>query len=34
MTDAAAAAPLPLNNWHMRRGARMVPFAGYAMPIQ
>ncbi|MEA3039420.1 MAG: aminomethyltransferase [Sphingomonadales bacterium] len=25
---------LPLNDWHVARGARMVPFAGYAMPIQ
>jgi aminomethyltransferase len=34
MTDASAAAPLPLNDWHIARGARMVPFAGYLMPIQ
>ena len=26
--------PLPLDNWHRERGGRMVPFAGYAMPIQ
>ena len=26
--------PLPLDNWHRGLGARMVPFAGYAMPIQ
>jgi aminomethyltransferase len=25
---------LPLDAWHRVRGARMVPFAGYAMPIQ
>jgi aminomethyltransferase len=25
---------LPLDGWHRTRGARMVPFAGYAMPIQ
>src|SRR3954470_19617741 len=25
---------LPLNDWHVARGARMVSFAGYAMPIQ
>lgn len=25
---------LPLDDWHRARGARMVPFAGYAMPIQ
>ena len=27
-------ATLPLDAWHRARGARMVPFAGYAMPIQ
>ena len=25
---------LPLDTWHRRKGARMVPFAGYHMPIQ
>ena len=25
---------LPLDAWHRQRGARMVPFAGYAMPVQ
>ena len=25
---------LPLDGWHRERGARMVPFAGYSMPIQ
>jgi aminomethyltransferase len=25
---------LPLDAWHRTHGARMVPFAGYAMPIQ
>ena len=25
---------LPLDSWHRARGARMVSFAGYAMPIQ
>ena len=25
---------LPLDAWHRRMGARMVPFAGYEMPIQ
>jgi len=25
--------PLPLDSWHRARGARMVPFAGYAMPV-
>lgn len=27
-------ATLPLDAWHRARGARMVPFAGYEMPIQ
>ena len=27
-------AKLPLDAWHRRAGARMVPFAGYEMPIQ
>ncbi|QLC24495.1 glycine cleavage system aminomethyltransferase GcvT [Parasphingopyxis algicola] len=27
-------AKLPLDNWHRAQGARMVGFAGYAMPIQ
>jgi aminomethyltransferase len=26
--------PLPLDGWHRARGARMVGFAGYSMPIQ
>jgi aminomethyltransferase len=25
---------LPLDAWHRARGARMVPFAGYSMPLQ
>ena len=25
---------LPLDGWHRAHGARMVPFAGYAMPLQ
>ena len=33
MTDDATEV-LPLDTWHRARGARMVPFAGYAMPIQ
>jgi aminomethyltransferase len=32
--DDSIAEPLPLDAWHRARGARMVPFAGYAMPIQ
>jgi aminomethyltransferase len=33
MTDEPTAL-LPLDAWHRAKGARMVPFAGYAMPIQ
>ena len=25
---------LPLDSWHRAKGARMVPFAGYEMPVQ
>src|SRR4029078_6856645 len=25
---------LPLDSWHRELGARMVPFAGYEMPVQ
>ena len=25
---------LPLHDWHREKGARMVPFAGYEMPVQ
>jgi aminomethyltransferase len=32
--DDMAPALLPLDAWHRARGARMVPFAGYAMPVQ
>ena len=32
--DALPLDPLPLDSWHRARGARMVPFAGYDMPIQ
>jgi aminomethyltransferase len=32
MSDESKA--LPLNDWHQALGARMVPFAGYSMPIQ
>ncbi|WP_347303347.1 glycine cleavage system aminomethyltransferase GcvT [Croceibacterium sp. TMG7-5b_MA50] len=38
MSDSAVAerpiATLPLDAWHRAAGARMVPFAGYSMPIQ
>ncbi|NND96507.1 MAG: glycine cleavage system protein T, partial [Pirellulaceae bacterium] len=27
-------ASTPLDSWHREAGARMVPFAGYEMPIQ
>ncbi len=30
----AALAKLPLDAWHRARGGRMVPFAGYEMPVQ
>ncbi|UYY59834.1 glycine cleavage system aminomethyltransferase GcvT [Sphingomonas sp. S2-65] len=34
--EAEALAPelLPLDAWHRARGGRMVPFAGYEMPVQ
>ena len=34
--EAGELAPqlLPLDSWHRAQGARMVPFAGYEMPIQ
>ncbi|MBK8861025.1 MAG: glycine cleavage system aminomethyltransferase GcvT [Sphingomonadales bacterium] len=32
--DEAEILELPLGGWHRAHGARMVPFAGYAMPIQ
>jgi aminomethyltransferase len=35
--DGAAPKPLdklPLDAWHRERGGRMVPFAGYEMPVQ
>jgi aminomethyltransferase len=37
LPDDPTPAPLrtmPLDAWHRRLGARMVPFAGYAMPVQ
>ena len=33
-TDTADLRSLPLDAWHRARGARMVPFAGYHMPVQ
>jgi aminomethyltransferase len=32
--DAPALRTTPLDSWHRRHGARMVPFAGYDMPVQ
>ena len=34
MTDDAALQTTPLNSLHKRLGAKMVPFAGYEMPVQ
>jgi aminomethyltransferase len=34
MSDDGSTLTLPLDGWHRARGARMVPFAGYQMPIQ
>lgn len=37
LPDDPTSTPLqttPLDQWHRRHGARMVPFAGYAMPVQ
>jgi len=34
MTDSAALLQTPLHALHLELGARMVPFAGYAMPVQ
>src|SRR3569833_4442675 len=33
-TDSHALARTPLYNLHLELGARMVPFAGYEMPVQ
>ena len=32
--DAPDLMKLPLDQWHRDRGGRMVPFAGYEMPVQ
>ncbi|RST30509.1 glycine cleavage system aminomethyltransferase GcvT [Sphingomonas ginkgonis] len=32
--DPDTISTLPLDDWHRRQGARMVPFAGYSMPVQ
>jgi aminomethyltransferase len=33
-TEPASLDKLPLDAWHRARGGRMVPFAGYEMPVQ
>ena len=33
-SDAAPLLQTPLNALHLELGARMVPFAGYSMPVQ
>ncbi|MCR9222314.1 MAG: glycine cleavage system aminomethyltransferase GcvT [Alphaproteobacteria bacterium] len=33
-TEAQALAETPLTDWHVARGAKMVAFAGYSMPVQ
>jgi len=33
-TEAPQLDKLPLDGWHRARGGRMVPFAGYEMPVQ
>jgi aminomethyltransferase len=34
MTESQDVQTLPLDAWHRAQGARMVPFAGYHMPVQ
>ena len=34
MSDASSLLTTPLNELHLELGARMVPFAGYSMPVQ
>ena len=34
MAEPESLLTTPLDAWHRRLGARMVPFAGYAMPVQ
>lgn len=33
-TDSASVAKTPLHDLHVERGGKMVPFAGYSMPVQ
>ena len=33
-SEQSELARTPLNRWHREHGARMVPFAGYEMPVQ
>ncbi len=34
MTDSTSLKQTPLSAWHREHGAKMVPFAGYEMPVQ
>jgi aminomethyltransferase len=34
VTDLSGLKTTPLTDWHREHGARMVPFAGYEMPVQ
>jgi aminomethyltransferase len=34
MTDTSAAKPTALHAWHVAHGGRMVPFAGWELPVQ
>jgi aminomethyltransferase len=34
MSDENSLLSLPLDDWHRAKGARIVPFAGYRMPLQ
>ncbi len=34
MADASSLKTTPLTSWHRAHGAKMVPFAGYEMPVQ
>jgi aminomethyltransferase len=34
MNDPPTCSKTPLHALHLELGARMVPFAGYAMPVQ
>ena len=34
MADHTELKTTPLTEWHRRQGAKMVPFAGFEMPVQ